>query len=118
MKLRPVAGDPDLASRVVDARDASVYSGSPVDVENILHLRRSQSSELVGPGAVNAKYSHGGLVDLEYFVQAAQIAAGHSDPAVRVTATLAAIDLLAEGGYMPTDLARCIDRGHRLHLLA
>ena len=55
VKLRPVAGDPDLASRVVDARDAFVYSGSPVDVENILHLRRRQSSELVGPGAVNAK---------------------------------------------------------------
>ena len=54
---------------------------------------------------MNAKYSAGGLVDVEYFVQARQIAAGHADPAVRTTNTLEALQRLAEGGHIPAELA-------------
>ena len=113
VKLRSVAGDPDLGSRVAESRDAFVYSGSPVDVENILHLRRRQASELVSPGTVSSKYSPGGLVDLEYFVQARQIAVGHLDPGVRVTGTLDAIDRLAQGRHMSENHAREIGQGYQ-----
>ena len=99
VKLRPVAGDPELGARV-EVRDAFVYSGIPLDMKNILHLRNRQASELVQAGSVNAKYSPGGLVDVEYFVQAQQIAVGHTDPNVRVTNTLDAIDQLARGGHI------------------
>jgi glutamate-ammonia-ligase adenylyltransferase len=105
VKLRPVAGDAGLGARVVAARDAFVYSGAPLDVENILHLRRRQAQELVPSGAVSAKHSPGGLVDVEYFVQACQIAVGHADASVRVTNTLDAIDRLAQGGHMRQELA-------------
>ena len=64
VKLRPVAGDPELGARVVEVRDAFVYSGIPLDMKNILHLRNRQASELVQAGSVNAKYSPGGLVDV------------------------------------------------------
>lgn len=100
VRLRPVAGDPDLAARVVRARDAFVYSGEPLDLENVRHLRRRQATELVPLGMVSAKYSPGGLVDVEYFVQARQIAAGHADPRVRVTNTLDALERLADGGHI------------------
>ena len=113
VKLRPVAGDPDLGSRVAESRDAFVYSGSPVDVENILLLRRRQASELVSPGSFSSKYSPGGLADLEYFVQARQIAVGHLDADVRVTGTLDAIDRLAQGGHMSGNHAREISEAYQ-----
>ncbi len=70
------------------------------------HLRRRQATELVPPGSVSAKYSPGGLVDIEYFVQARQIASGHRDPAVRVANTLDAIERLAEGRHLTPERAQ------------
>ncbi|MBI4197771.1 MAG: hypothetical protein HY533_01510 [Chloroflexi bacterium] len=101
VRLRPVAGDPALGAQVLEARDAFVYSGAPLDMENIRHLRGRQASELTPAGQVSAKYSPGGLVDVEYYVQARQIAVGHGDPAVRVANTLDAIDRLAQGVHIP-----------------
>jgi glutamate-ammonia-ligase adenylyltransferase len=100
VRLRPVAGDADLGARIQDVCDSFVYSGRPIDVANIVHLRQRQATELVPRGQMNAKYSAGGLVDVEYFVQARQIAAGAVDPTVRVTNTIEAIERLAEGGYL------------------
>ncbi len=112
VKLRPVAGDPAFGEKIVQARDAFVYSGAPLDIENILHLRRRQAAELVRQGTVNAKYSPGGLVDLEYYVQARQIATGRRDPdkSGRVTNTLDAIERLAEGGHMSRKLAEMLQK--------
>ena len=103
VKLRLVAGDPALADRIIALRDGFVYSGAAVDMDDVAHLRRRQAEELVPPGAVSAKYSRGGLVDLEYFVQARQIAAGYLDTAVRVSNTLDAIGALVEGGHVAAD---------------
>jgi glutamate-ammonia-ligase adenylyltransferase len=100
VKLRPVAGDGDLTARVLAARDAFVYSGRPLDRGNIVHLRRRQAAELVPTGCTSAKHSRGGLVDVEYYVQARQIECGVTDPTVRATNTLAAIDRLVAGGYV------------------
>jgi glutamate-ammonia-ligase adenylyltransferase len=101
VRLRPVAGDPALGAQVLEARDAFVYFGAPLEMENIRHLRGRQASELVPAGQVSAKYSSGGLVDVEYYVQARQIAVGHSDPSVRVANTLDAIDRLVHEGHIP-----------------
>jgi glutamate-ammonia-ligase adenylyltransferase len=95
-----VAGDPRLGERIVQARDAFVYSGRPLDIDDIRHLRHRQATELVTGGAVNAKYSAGGLVDVEYFVQARQIEAGHANAAVRTTNTGEAIDRLTQAGVV------------------
>src|SRR5262249_18634931 len=102
--LRTVAGNRDLGNRLEQARDRLVYSGRPLDLANILHLRGRQAAELVPHGLVNAKYSPGGLVDVEYFVQARQIEAGAMDAAVRVTNTLDALQQLAEHGHIPAEL--------------
>ena len=102
VKLRPSAGDTDLGARLVEARDAFVYSSVPLDFDDVLHLRQRQAGELVAPGTVSAKYSHGGLVDVEYFVQTTQIRAGHSNPSVRVANTLEAIERLEVAGQLPS----------------
>ena len=104
-KLRPVAGDDKLGTAVVQLRNDFVYSGVPMDIENIMHLRRRQASELVPLGQISAKYSLGGLVDLEYFAQACQIASGHNDPSVRVTNTLEAVERLVKGSYLEPQTA-------------
>jgi glutamate-ammonia-ligase adenylyltransferase len=100
VKLRTAAGDERLGSGVEAARDAFVYSGEPLDWGDIRHLRERQASELVPPGAVNAKYSAGGLVDIEYWVQARQIEAGARDRAVRAPSTSLAIERLSAGTYI------------------
>lgn len=105
VKLRPVAGDRRLWEQVMEYRDAFVYSGSPLDMGNVLHLRQRQTEELVPRGAVSAKYSPGGSVDVEYYVQAWQVAVGHRDSSVRVTNTLDAIARLAEGGHKSREWA-------------
>lgn len=105
VRLRPVAGDDSLSERVTEARDGFVYSGTPLDVENVRHLRGRQADELVQRGALNAKYSRGGLTDVEYFVQAWQVAEGREDESLRVANTLDAIARLADGGYVMREQA-------------
>ena len=105
VRLRPVAGDAALSERVTQARDGFVYSGTPLDVENVRHLRGRQADELVHRGALNAKYSRGGLTDVEYFVQAWQVAEGRADTSLRVANTLDAIARLADGGYITREQA-------------
>ena len=105
VKLRPVAGDADLGERIKAARDRFVYSDAQVDFENIAHLRGRQAAELVPPGLTSAKHSRGGVVDIEYFVQAAQIEAGRLNASVRETNTLFALSRLAEGGYLSDEKA-------------
>jgi glutamate-ammonia-ligase adenylyltransferase len=118
VKLRAVAGDPGLAGRLEQVRDHFVYSGRPLELANLLHLRGRQAAELVPHGVVNAKYSPGGLVDVEYFVQARQIAAGAADAIVRVTNTLDALRRLVEQGHVRADqgarLADCYSFLRRL----
>jgi glutamate-ammonia-ligase adenylyltransferase len=101
VRLRPVAGDPMIGERMLALRDAFVYADRPLDFDNIRHLRRRQATELVPRGKTNAKYSAGGLVDIEYYVQAWQIGAGCRDRSVRVTNTLLATERLRAGGYLP-----------------
>jgi glutamate-ammonia-ligase adenylyltransferase len=105
VRLRPVAGDPLLGEQIRQARDAFVYSGRSLDLANVLHLRQRQATELVPRGEVNAKYSSGGLVDLEYFVQFDQIIGGAADPALRVTHTLDAVRRLADAQLLRPELA-------------
>jgi len=100
VRLRPICGDPAVLARVLELRDAWVYSGVPLDLDDLLHLRERQASELTR-GALNAKYSRGGVVDLEYFVQALQVEWGARDAAVRAPGTLEGAELLARRGYLP-----------------
>ena len=100
VKLRPVAGAVGLGQSVCEARDEFVYTERPLDYGNILYLRERQIKELVATGAVSAKHGRGGLVDVEYFVQARQIEVGRQCHQVRVTNTLQAIAALDKAGEL------------------
>jgi glutamate-ammonia-ligase adenylyltransferase len=68
-------------------------------------MRERQLRHLVTGGTFNAKFSPGGLVDVEYLVQGLQINHGGTNPALRSTnirAAMAALNeagILAEGDY-------------------
>ena len=83
--------------------DGYVFDGTPFDVAAMRAMRERQLRHLVTPGTVNAKYSQGGLAELEYVVQGLQITHGAADPALRVTNTAAAISRLAAAGVISAE---------------
>jgi glutamate-ammonia-ligase adenylyltransferase len=107
VKLRPVAGDAELGRHVETLRDELVYNGEPFDVTAMRAMRERQIRHLVIGGTFNAKYSPGGLVDVEYLVQALQITRGYRQPGLRLTNTRDTMAALAaEGILSPDDYAR------------
>jgi glutamate-ammonia-ligase adenylyltransferase len=70
-------------------------------------MRERQIRHLVTGGTSNAKYSPGGLVDLEYLVQGLQIMHGQRNPNLRLTNTREAMAALSAAGLLsPDDYAR------------
>ncbi len=100
VKLRPVAGSPWLGKEIERLRDEFVYGSQPFNFEEALTLRERQRTELVKPGTVNAKFSTGGLLDIEYLVQMLQIVFGRMDRALRKTNTFQAMRALWQNGVL------------------
>ncbi len=96
VKLRPIAGDTKLGQKIVALRDRFVYSGEGFDTRAMRAMRERQVRHLVEGGTFNAKFSPGGLVDIEYLVQGLQIAHGHKHPALRKTNIREAMDALVQ----------------------
>ena len=101
VKLRAFAGDPALRRRIEETRDELVYRPGAFDIDAMRALREQQVRQKVA-GPINAKLSHGGLVDIEYFVQGLQMEYGRDVPSVRTPNTrealrqLVAADVLTE----------------------
>jgi len=112
VKLRPIAGEPAFAAQVVALRDRVLYEGSPLDVPNVLHLRKRQSAELVPAGKTNIKFSPGGLVDIEYLVQVLQVKFGRDDDALRSPNTLTALESLTDAGIVDPVATEEFRRGY------
>jgi glutamate-ammonia-ligase adenylyltransferase len=113
IKLRFVAGDRELGREVEALRDQFVYGPEPFDLEGCRRLRKLQVGQLIHPGTVNAKYSPGALVDVEYFVQALQIIHGRSDTFVRTPSTVEAISALAASGRLSPANAELLHCAYR-----
>ncbi len=112
VRLRPVAGDMDFGQEVVALRDRLIYTGEPFDAASMHAMRERQIRHLVTGGTVNAKYSPGGLVDLEYLVQGLQLSHGHEDRNLRVTNTRAAMLVLATAGIITPDELADLTKAH------
>jgi glutamate-ammonia-ligase adenylyltransferase len=100
IKLRWMAGDTSVGQTIETLRDAFVYSAAPFDLETAVQLRQRQRNELVVPGVLDAKYSQGGLVDIEYTVQYLQLLHGATIPALHTPNTLAALQALSHAGIV------------------
>jgi len=113
IRLRPVAGNMVLGEEVVTLRDRLLYTGAPFDVDAMRAMRERQWRHLVKGGRINVKFSPGGLVDVEYLVQALQITYGAPYPELRTTNTAQAMARLADVGILTQENARRLREAHR-----
>jgi [glutamine synthetase] adenylyltransferase / [glutamine synthetase]-adenylyl-L-tyrosine phosphorylase len=100
VKLRPIAGDTQLGENICRLRDDFAYRGGSFDVTAMRAMRERQVRHLVTGGTFNAKYSPGGLVDVEYLIQGLQINYGADNPSLRVTNIRQAMALLHDAGIL------------------
>jgi len=103
VKLRPITGDPGLNDELCRLRDLYAYESGPFDVISMRAMRERQVRHLVTGGTFNAKFSPGGLVDIEYLIQGLQINHGAHNTALRLTNLRAAMSALHKAGVLSDD---------------
>jgi [glutamine synthetase] adenylyltransferase / [glutamine synthetase]-adenylyl-L-tyrosine phosphorylase len=103
VKLRPIAGDAKLSAELCRLCDIYAYESGPFDVTAMRAMRERQSRHLVTGGTFNAKFSPGGLVDIEYLIQGLQINHGAQNPALRLTNLRDAMSALHDAGILSDD---------------
>ena len=113
IKLRWVAGDPELGRQVEGWRDRYVYSAAPFDLKAAAALRERQIAELTTPGQIDSKYGRGGLVEAEYTAQYLQLRHGQGLPELRIPSTLRAIAALRKAGVLADGDADELAEGYR-----
>ena len=113
VKLRPIAGDRALGQNVVALRDELIFGGDAFDPVAMRAMRQRQVRHLVPGGTLNAKFSPGGLVDVEYLVQGLQM---RSKRAVvwRACNTRQAMDALKEAGALSPSEYERLEQAHDL----
>jgi glutamate-ammonia-ligase adenylyltransferase len=121
IKVRPVAGDAELAGRFCAEAAARVYP-ERLDPETVAEVRRVKArveAERLPAGAdpkLHLKLGPGGLADVEWTAQLLQLRLGGGRPAVRVQGTLAALAALAETGALEAGEAAWLADAYRLCL--
>ena len=103
LKARPLAGDPELGGRYVEAVAPKVWSSASREnfVEGVQRMRERVTDNIPSDEVqYQLKLGPGGLRDVEFTIQLLQLVHGQADPGVRQRATLEALDALAERGYI------------------
>ena len=100
VRLRTVGGDPALGAQVERLRDEMVYAARGIDIAELREIRERQIQEKTRPGMLNAKFSPGALVDLEYAVQILQVIHGAAERRLRTPRIHEALDALASIGVL------------------
>jgi [glutamine synthetase] adenylyltransferase / [glutamine synthetase]-adenylyl-L-tyrosine phosphorylase len=104
LRARPVAGDPELAQRVMQAIQAFVYDTplAPDAIESIAAMRRRIEHERTQEGAErwDIKVGYGGLADIEFVAQAYQLYYGATMPTLRFISTWDLLRALAQEGLL------------------
>jgi len=103
VKLRPITGDAELNEELCRLRDVYAYESGPFDVIAMRAMRERQARHLVIGGTFNAKFSPGGLVDIEYLIQGLQINHGAQNHALRLTNLRDAMSALHSVGILSDD---------------
>jgi glutamate-ammonia-ligase adenylyltransferase len=117
IKARPVTGSPRLAAEVTRiVRDCIVRTElSDEGVREIAKLRGRMESELALEDDlhVDLKTGHGGLVDVEFFVQANILKHAARRPDIIRNNTLEALAALHAAGLLDETSFRALDSGYR-----
>src|SRR6266540_2558172 len=121
IKVRPVAGDRELAGRFCAEAATWVYPPrlDPETVAAVRHSKARVEAERLPAGAdpkLHLKLGPGGLADVEWTAQLLQLRVGGARPEVRVQGTLAALAALAAAGALETSEAAWLTDAYRLCL--
>lgn len=107
LKLSPICGGKVFCTKVMQARDEIVFGSEPVPIKHTQELRLKQVCALVKPGTLNAKFSNGGLVELEYAVQFLQLMYGHTHHELRFPNIIHLLEKFLELGIItPTEFEK------------
>ena len=111
LRAAPIAGDEDLGRRFVDLIDPLRYPQGGIDDETIRQIRRLKArmeAERIPRGGdprTHFKLGRGGLSDVEWTVQLAQLEHGHEIAALRHTGTPSLLAVMAEHDLLTQDEA-------------
>ncbi len=100
VRLRSIGGDPILGKQLERIRDELLYFSNHMDFHELQDLRLKQLKEKTISDKINAKFSPGGLVDLEYGVQILQVIHGKFDPNMRTARIREALQALSDAGIL------------------
>jgi glutamate-ammonia-ligase adenylyltransferase len=116
-RARLVLGDRALGRRTRAMLRRLVYGAplAPAGLKEIAEVRGRMEVELARetPGRWHVKLGRGGLVDIEFLVQALQLMHGHRYAEVRRPSTRAALAALERAGALPAALAERLADHHR-----
>ncbi|MGY2084411.1 bifunctional [glutamine synthetase] adenylyltransferase/[glutamine synthetase]-adenylyl-L-tyrosine phosphorylase [Blastococcus sp. SYSU DS0539] len=116
LKMRPVAGDPDLGRAYVEALWPLVWKAGdrPGFVGEVQAMRRRVEANIPPAQAERElKLGRGGLRDVEFAVQLLQLVHGRVDPNLRAGGTLPALMALSSGGYVGREDAATLIASYR-----
>ncbi len=99
-RLRHIGGDIILGTRLERLRDEIVYFSGIITLQDLHDLREKQFQEKTKGGKLNAKFSPGGLVDLEYGVQILQVIHGNKVSQLRSPRIHEALEALRTAGVL------------------
>ncbi len=114
LRAKPVAGAADLGARWASAAGRVVWE-RPFTADDLRHVRalKVRAEEEVrrrGVADREVKRGPGGIRDIEFAAQLLQLVHGRVDAELRSANTMAALDALAQGGYVdPDDASRLAD---------
>ena len=110
VRLRAIGGDRELGQRVERLRDEMLYTGQPLDLKALRAARRRQMDERTRRGELNAKFSPGALLDLEYAVMLLQVASGADKAQLRTPFIREALEHLQSAGLLAAEqTSRLVD---------
>ncbi|UOQ89311.1 bifunctional [glutamine synthetase] adenylyltransferase/[glutamine synthetase]-adenylyl-L-tyrosine phosphorylase [Agromyces endophyticus] len=117
LKARPLAGDRELGARYAAGVAPMVWSSSSREgfVESVQRMRERVTEHIPADEVdVQLKLGPGGLRDIEFTVQLLQLVHGANDDSIRQGGTLAALDALADAGYVGREEAGEFARDYRV----
>ena len=116
IRARFVAGDTELGGRLETKARQFVYERpwGAEDRREIARIRQRIEREIARekPELYNVKTGRGGLVDVEFVVQALQLEHGHGTREIQAQNTLAALAALAQAGHLEPSDARELEKGY------
>ena len=117
IKSRPITGPEGLVKEVTAITgDCVLRTGiSSEDIQEIARLRKRMETELAleDKQHVDLKTGHGGLVDVEFFVQANILTYGKDHPGILRHNTLESLAALHQAGLIDRETFRSLDSGYR-----